>query len=391
MKRYFTYKRPDKFWAARKVAYWVFDGEVCVSQMRIDGTEGCAEGYALRMFSGNSCHPELTEPAALALLDEPWKVAGEGWRLLGNKEIPDQNDEVYLVSKKGWVKSMAESGITVDRIVNVNGKGNVMAYRRRVAPMEVWPRWFVRGDFKARVDSATAQGVFGDGSHAECFKLDYFIDPANDWRELTQQEISQLTVNNNNTTKESSKESMNDYKVGDKLKSGKFPAWGTLTVKHNSGDGVICASTTRGDGFFFFSNAELALVKSLPTKFQVDTRGLEGVQVMLIALHKERYPHSAWITAVDKGRRFFVWGVNKLNSLDWNPTELPVSDYTLLSLDEAITILTTKPEPKVVEVKLNATYTAIVTQGKDTVKVGCQEISISAIKELVKAIDEVAK
>ena len=47
----------------------------------------------------------------------------------------------------------------------------------------------------------------------------------------------------------------------------------------------------------------------------------------------------------------------------------------------------TAPAP--VTVKLNGSYSAIVRQGDDNVKVGCQTIPISKIKEILKAVEEV--
>ncbi len=388
MKRYFSpikppATEPDYFWTRSKVAYWELDGD-SMREARKDGTTGQTNYQSVEGFIRDG-YPELTESAALALLDEPWKVAGEGWRLMEGHEVPGNDDEYYWKSKKEWHKT-SNRAQTVTYYVS-GFPDEIMAYRRRLPVNN--KRYFIRTDrsdiYYIWHSNDKQETVFDDGKTSQCwFKLDVFCP---EFKEVT---LEQALANISTATKSTSTTNTN---MSDKtVTSGKFKVGDRVKTRGNAIKTVVKVDetfvyTSENDGWYP-GNLEL-VSPALPTKFQVDTRGLEGVKRMLAGINKLKKPftrNEGWWT---NGNSFIQF--HEDNDITSTAAPYDVKQFPVVSLDEAITILTTKPEPRVVEVKLNDSYTAIVTQGKDTVKVGCQEIPISAIKELARKVEEVGK
>lgn len=408
MKRYFKSNEVLTGSDEKTLAYWCCNADGSDTHyVNTDGTRGVS------YFDPNGMqYPELSESSALALLDEPWKVAGEGWRLMEGHEVPHRHhkDEVYSARCNSWTLTSASSGSTVSYILR--GARDLKAYRRRLPVNNIsekvteWPRWFKNCGYVYRFDDESQGGyLFNENEdfNGNNYRGSQTVGGAiaSGLCELTLAEvktwskfhgISAATKSTSTNTNMSDKTvTSGKFKVGDKVTSGDYVGWVVMQVTGISLSGVTCKSSILGTTGLFEPSDLTVVQPVLPTKFQVDTRGLEGVQRALVALRKwsnadawsrEKFPTGQYFAVGTEGNYPYLYQ----RSVMWNEEE-----YPLLSLDEAITILTTKPEPRVVEVKLNDTYTAIVTQGKDTVKVGCQEIPISAIKELVSKIEEVGK
>lgn len=124
-----------------------------------------------------------------------------------------------------------------------------------------------------------------------------------------------------------------------------------------------------------------------PTKriIQVNTFGIKGVKESIISLYEERVgqvtQRNLLVTGTNRDWLFLYLDNSFGSNINYGARAQVDTSIETMTIDEVLVYL--KTLSLTIDVKLNASYTAVVS--KDTVKVGCQTFPISVIKEILDA------
>lgn len=125
--------------------------------------------------------------------------------------------------------------------------------------------------------------------------------------------------------------------------------------------------------------------------FQVNTLGNADIKHLFVRLFEKKTGRKETISVQNekcKYWQFWFEPADVFQSEITHSTEpFDPEKWPVISIEEAIRRLT-PPEPRVKTIALNSEYSAVITEGKNEIKVGCQTIPISAVKELHAAILE---